>query len=447
MLVSLEGYDDNSIEGWSIKKAVKAVAAPVKAIAKPIVKASPTVKKITASAKKITAPVSKITKASGTKITQATGIKKIINAVPALATPVNIVKSIKTKSLTPLKTQAKDTVKMVGIAQKVATMNPSAINMQTLSDKVSVAKITDKAVSKVQSNPNIRTVINKKAFVDAGLNPEQADKVVNAPPIEQAKVIESMTPQQQNVIEKSVTTQENEAAVKIADNEIKKNPPQKMTKEQIDAFNESQEKGEPLDLSLKKAKSEKPVIIKTESAGDEYYKQGLLHGEDTILKLLATKIFAQNMYNKVDLLTYDHVQDIIKAYIYATNKLSEEKKQSVYYNGTTEAERQKFFGNIFVRIVYLYMKGISTEEEAKKQGYDYDLRDRIWTTLAQLKKFAEADNTDSFLKYWKPYKTEAAKDVPSTPITASLMNPKMLAIGGAAIGIMFLLPKLSKGRK
>jgi peroxiredoxin len=121
MLVSLEGYDDNSIEGWSIKKAVKAVAAPVKVIAKPIVKASPTVKKITASAKKITAPVSKITKASGTKITQATGIKKIINAVPALATPVNIVKSIKTKSLTPLKTQAKDPVKMVGIAQKVAT--------------------------------------------------------------------------------------------------------------------------------------------------------------------------------------------------------------------------------------------------------------------------------------------------------------------------------------
>jgi len=198
------------------------------------------------------------------------------------------------------------------------------------------------------------------------------------------------------------------------------------TPEQIEEFNKSQDRGESIQASFKKAEQK-------ESPGDQYYKKGLLSGEyEDTLKILATKIFSQNPYASVPLVSYKHVQNIIEAYTYSCLKLSEKMNKSMYYTGTSEAERQAFFGNTFIKIAYLYFKGYGTEEEAKSAGFDYVTRDQVWVTISLIKKYAEEDKTNAFMKFWKPFDFKSA--LPDAPVSMGKINPMIIA-GGAALAL------------
>lgn len=186
------------------------------------------------------------------------------------------------------------------------------------------------------------------------------------------------------------------------------------------------------------------------SAGDKLFKQGLLKGllgdDDQDIKLLATKIYAQNPYpTEVPFESEGFVDRVIRAYIYCAQALSQAAGKNMYYNGTTAAEQAQFYGNIYIRACYMYIKGVTTDADVQNQGYDYSVRDQIWVILSTLMSFAKADSSGTFKKFWQPASTgTASTKISLSPTSSFLSNPAVL-IGGAGL-LYFALGKKKKKR-
>lgn len=429
MLVTLEGYNeyDPELFGWSLRKKLKKAKRKLKKKAKKIKKRTKriTPKKFRRAIKKtykIAKPFAKplVKKAfpyAVSAVATAYGVPIPPQAVAkGMSVGVSLVKgkgSLKKRiTNTALKQVAKKTginpknIKAVRKAYKTSKKFRTWYKKtrKTLENKA-ISKVTQKYLkTKVVPKQRVKQYAEKKKWTNT-----------------QIKAYNRSQAQGQSV-EKSVVKAESK----------------KWTPAQIQAFNTSQKSGDTLATSVKKANTASTTATLKESYGDLYYKKGELEGDyKSELKLLATKIYSQNPYSSISLVSYQYVESIIEAYIYSTLKLSEKNNKSMYYNGTTEAERQKFFGNIYIKISYLYFMGLTTEAEAKEKGYDYTLRDQVWVVIALVKKCAEQDTTGTFIKFWKPYQYQS--ELPSEP-TASKIPILPIAIAGAAV-IFFMMKK------
>lgn len=268
-------------------------------------------------------------------------------------------------------------------------------------------KTVSKAKKAVKGNKGL-----KNALVDIALEQTGLDDIKNLKDniVDKIEAVKELPESVQNTFAKNFNMNENSAIKKATENTVKNRYGQTV----------------------------KRSTVKRESAGDQLYKKGLLSGDEQDLKLLATKIYSQNPYpSEVPLPSWEFVQKVLQAYIYSVNKLSAQRNQNLYYNGTTEAERQQFYGNLYIRISYLYFEGFTTDAEVQAAGYNYELRDQIWVVLAQLKKFAESDSTKTFMKFWQPYAYKPK-------IGGGMDNKTMLIAGGGLLAALFFMKK--KGR-
>jgi histone H1/5 len=203
----------------------------------------------------------------------------------------------------------------------------------------------------------------------------------------------------------------------------------------------------------------KLVTKKYGSYGDAYYKKGILEGEDMVkfwevepyqseLNTIASDIFNNTKYPEVKFPSVETVKKMIKSYLNSVLLLSKKKGKNLYYDGTTEAERKKKVGNLFIKISYMFFKGFSTVEEMNKEKFDYVTRDQIWIVLALLRSRAKRDET--YTKFWKPFlfektlpaevKAEIKQEVKKGGLLKAI-DPKMIMIAGVRIAALMFFTK------
>lgn len=286
--------------------------------------------------------------------------------------------------------------------------------------------------------------------------------------------ISQLPPEQQEVYYTAFKAQEGKAKGKITRQIIKEQKKQnpesvKWTPEQIKQFNkmQSESRGGVEDIKMPSPAPAKPKMVvspvikesKTKTfptgPGDVYFKQGILQGrknemnvlkdygvsgysrwfdsgaESKELDQLADLIYNQKKYPAVTFPSKSYVRKIITSYLIAAMILSENKKRNMYYTGTTESERKSFYGNLYIRITYMYFMGYKTESEAAAGTKDVNLRDRIWITLSMVRSAALKNK--AYNKFWKPYSYKPKGGA----VSPAGFNP--MIIGGAALAIILLM--------
>lgn len=127
---------------------------------------------------------------------------------------------------------------------------------------------------------------------------------------------------------------------------------------------------------------------------------------------LINRIYNQKQYPEIKFPGQSFVRDVVDKYIYTVKKLSSDRGTSMYYNGISDAEKKQKVGNIFIKVVYMAYKGISSESDLQahlKSSFDYKTRDYIWVILSLIMQNAKAN--PEYVPYWKPYDViEAAKE-------------------------------------
>lgn len=408
MLVTLEGYNDLG----SFKKKLKRKA-------KKAVKTSVNIKK-----------QAKIAKGSTQKAIKAA------KTIRTIAKPLTTIGNKVMNNPVVIAACASNPYTAAGMAayQGYRKIKDAYSDMKNVKDDIDSAKNT------INSNASLKEKIIQAAALKAGVAlPEGGltqENISAMRPNARIKLAVNLQNTQTEVLAqnyaggvvKDIAKQaiENDEANTQTFTESEKSTNEKWTPEQIAQFNAMQSQGSVLDI-------ESQIKEMNESAGDQYYKKGLLQGDITsLVNELSNLIFTHPKYASMQYDSEQYVNKIITSYVKSVNILNEKTGKVWYYNGTTETERKQFYGNIFIKITYLLFKGYTDESEYNKSNekLDYKLRDEIWTILAQVKENALKDSR--FIPVWR-----VQGSVDSESPLKMLNNKNMLIAAG--VGALLLL--------
>lgn len=139
-------------------------------------------------------------------------------------------------------------------------------------------------------------------------------------------------------------------------------------------------------------------------------------------------------------ITASEIKEIIKNYMPVAMRLG------VPYESVNPDEKNKFAADPYIKIIYMAMKNLTTEDALASSEKDITLRDKIWITLSEIKKICS--NNSEYRKFWNPasYSETASASKEITQISTSpenflSKNMMVIGIGTAAIAAFFIFGK------
>jgi hypothetical protein len=162
---------------------------------------------------------------------------------------------------------------------------------------------------------------------------------------------------------------------------------------------------------------------------------------DEILSEISIAILKDWQKNFKDVaVAASEIKEIIKNYMVVASRLG------VPYESVNPEENKKFAADPYIKIIYMAIKNLMSEDALASSDKDITLRDKIWITLSEIKKICS--NSSEYRKFWNPasYLETASA---SREITQSTTSPEnflsknmmVIGIGAAAIAAFFILGK------